>query len=69
MVELHHSVRPVTVRVHTRLDGTAVLTRWLEVVNTADRPVALSAAFPWSGVLQTTEQALKPKIRLTRLAI
>jgi alpha-galactosidase len=57
VVELRHGVRPVTVRIHTRLDGTAMLTRWLEIVNTADRPVALSAAFPWSGVLQTTEHS------------
>ena len=52
IVELRHTVRPVTVRVHTLLDGTPVLARWLEIVNTADRPAALAAAFPWSGVLQ-----------------
>ncbi len=53
VLELHHTVRPVTLRVHTRLDGTPVLTRWLEIVNRSEQPAALSAAFPWSGVLQT----------------
>ena len=53
VLELRHSVRPVVVRVHTVLDGTPILTRWLEIVNCSEQPAALSAAFPWSGVLQT----------------
>lgn len=51
---LAHSVRPVTVKVHTGLDGTAVITRWLEITNTGDRPAALASAASWSGVLQQT---------------
>lgn len=58
IVELHHTVRPVVIRVHTRLDGTPILTRWLEIVNCSEQPAALSAAFPWSGVLQTVTHAL-----------
>ena len=54
IVTLRHSVRPVTVRVHTLLDGTPIMTRWLEVTNTGTQPAALGAACPWSGVLQTT---------------
>ena len=50
-VALKHAVRPISVSVHTLLDGTPVLTRWLEITNTSDRPAALSAAYPWSGVL------------------
>lgn len=49
---LNHNVRPVKTKVHTRLDGTPVLTRWLEVTNEGNRPAALSEAYPWSGVLQ-----------------
>ena len=56
VITLHHGVRPVTVRVHTLLDGTAVLTRWLEIVNTGSQPAALAAAYPWSGVLQKTQR-------------
>ncbi len=54
IVTLQHEVRPVTVKVHTLLDGTPVLTRWLEITNTGDRPAALAAAYPFSGVLKTT---------------
>jgi len=52
VVTLRHAVRPVTVRIHTLLDGTPVLTRWLEVTNTGERPAALAAAYSWSGGLQ-----------------
>ena len=51
-ITLRHGVRPVTVKVHTRLDGTAIFTRWLEVSNTGSAAAALSAVACWSGVLQ-----------------
>ena len=54
VLTLKHAVRPVTVRVHTLLDGTPVLARWLEVTNSGSHPAALAAAYPWSGVLQIT---------------
>jgi alpha-galactosidase len=56
VITLQHAVRPVSVRVHTTLDGTSVLTRWLEVTNTGTRPAALAAACPWSGVLRATNR-------------
>lgn len=52
VVTLEHQLRPVTVEVHMLLDGTEILTRWLEVTNTGDKPAALSAVMPWSGLLQ-----------------
>ncbi|MCL5995731.1 MAG: alpha-galactosidase [Chloroflexi bacterium] len=52
IVTLNHTIRPVSIKVHTVLDGTPVLNRWLEVTNTGTQPAALSAAFSWSGVLQ-----------------
>lgn len=54
VVTLRHTVRPVTVKVHTLLDGTPVLTRWLEVTNTGTQSAALGVACSWSGVLLTT---------------
>jgi len=60
---LEHSVRPVTVRVHTLLDGTPVIARWLEIRNTGDRPAALSAAFPWSGVLFSGARVDNPALK------
>lgn len=56
VVTLKHARRPVSLKVHTRLDGTAVLNRWLEVTNTGDRPAALATAYSWSGVLQKTKR-------------
>jgi len=33
------------------LDGTAFLTRWLEIENRGDRPAALAQVFPWAGMV------------------
>jgi alpha-galactosidase len=55
-VTLENGVRPVTVKVHTKLDGTPVLTRWLEVTNTGKQLAAVSVACPWSGVIRKTER-------------
>lgn len=54
VVELRHTVRPVTVKVVTRLDGTPFLVRYLEITNTGDRPAALNHIAPWSGMLWNT---------------
>lgn len=51
VVELAHAQRPITVRVHTLLDGTPMLTRWLEITNGSDKPVALTGIAVWSGRL------------------
>ncbi len=56
IVTLRHRVRPVTVKVHTGLDGTQILTRWLEVTNTGSQVAVISAAFTWSGTLQRTQR-------------
>lgn len=54
IVTLRHRLRSVTVQVHTGLDGTAILTRWLEVTNTGTHPAVIAAVASWSGRLQTT---------------
>src|ERR1700730_10542627 len=41
-VDLESSARPIRVRVHTLLGGGPVMVRWLEVVNTGQRPTAIS---------------------------
>ncbi|MBI4585205.1 MAG: alpha-galactosidase [Planctomycetes bacterium] len=51
LVELAHRSKPIRVQVHTALDGTAVLRRWLQIANTSDRPVALTAVYPWTSSL------------------
>ena len=49
IVELSNTVRPVGVRLHTLLDGSPVLTRWLEITNNSDQSMALTKVYPWSS--------------------
>ena len=49
IVSLKHAVRPVSVRIHTLLDGTSFLTRWVEVINHGEKPAACSKADAWAG--------------------
>jgi alpha-galactosidase len=56
IVTLVHAIRPITVKVHTQLDGTAILTRWLEVTNRGTRPAALATVGSWSGVLRQNDR-------------
>lgn len=58
VVELRHQVRPICVKVVTRLDGSPVLARYLEITNTGQAPAALGRVSPWSGVLWNTNTAL-----------
>ena len=51
IIRLEHTVRPVTVAVHTVVDSTPVMTRWLEITNTGERPAALTNVAVWSGLL------------------
>ena len=51
VVRLKHTVRPVSLAIHTRLDGTPVIERWLEITNTGKSPAALAEVSPWSAVL------------------
>jgi len=62
VVELRHQVRPITLNVVTRLDGSPILARWLEITNTGAGPAALSHVSPWSGVLWGTQAASNPSV-------
>ncbi len=50
-VELENPAQALRVRLLTLLDGTPVLTRWLEITNLADHAIALTELSPWSGRL------------------
>lgn len=50
-VPLTNQAHALEVTVHTLLDGTPVLTRWLELRNASGRSVALTACFPWCARL------------------
>ena len=49
VVELRHGMRPVTIKVVTRLDGTPFLARWIEIANTGSLSAALSGVSPCRG--------------------
>lgn len=49
VVELRNVERAVLLRVHTILDGTPILQRWLEIKNESDEAMALTAISPWSS--------------------
>ena len=51
VIELKNAVRPLNVRLHTLLDGTPILTRWMEITNNSDKPAAVTAISPWTGKL------------------
>lgn len=57
VVELRHQVRPVTVKVVTRLDDSPIFARYLEITNTGSAPAALSSVAPWAGILWSTSTA------------
>jgi alpha-galactosidase len=52
IVTFRTRARSIEVKVHTGLDGTPILTRWLEITNTGAAPAAIASAASWSGVLQ-----------------
>lgn len=51
VITLQSQTRPIEVKVHTRIDGSPIFVRWLEITNKGDRPTAISAVYPLSGML------------------
>ena len=51
IVELASTLLALNLRIHTLLDGTPVLTRWLEVTNTSGKPEFITSVYPWTGRL------------------
>lgn len=55
VVTLRSTLRPFTVEVHTEVDGTGFLCRWLRITNTGGKPSAMGAVWPMSGLLDRVE--------------
>lgn len=51
VVELTHEYRPVILKIVTRLDGSPILARYLEITNTGKAPASLSKVCSLSGLL------------------
>ena len=50
-ITLRHPGSETEVKVHTRLDGSAFLIRWLEITNQAAHAVSITRVAPFSGLL------------------
>ena len=57
VITLRHKLRPISINVVTRLDGTPIMARWLEISNTGSVPAALAHVSPWSGMLWNSDPA------------
>jgi alpha-galactosidase len=53
-VRLRSTLLPVSLTVHTEVDGTGFLCRRLSITNTGPRPAALGHVWVWSGLLVRT---------------
>ena len=49
VVELANQRIPINVKIHTILDGTSIITRWLELTNMSEKSMALNAIYPWTS--------------------
>ncbi len=52
---LASAIKPVEIVVHTKLDGTVMFSRWLEVRNLSDKAMAVSRLSVFSGVVEETD--------------
>lgn len=55
-VTLRSRVKPIEVVIHTVLDGTPVMTRWMEVKNLSDQSVNISAISPMCGGVEVIDR-------------
>ena len=51
VISLKHAEAGIAVKVHTRLDGSPFLIRWLEITNLNSHAVGITAVSPFSGLL------------------
>jgi alpha-galactosidase len=51
VIILSHDLKCVNVRVHTLLDGSSFIERWLDIVNMGTESFSISSIFPWCGIV------------------
>ncbi|HEY0829159.1 MAG TPA: glycoside hydrolase family 36 protein [Bacilli bacterium] len=61
LVTLDNLWKPVRVIIHTKLDGTSFISRWLEIINKGSRPLSLSRVYPWAGIITWANDGLTLK--------
>lgn len=57
VVELKHKYRPVSLKIITRLDGSPILVRYLEITNTGKNPSSISNFCSMTGMLWNFENS------------
>ena len=60
VLTLESALQPVCVRVHTKLDGTGVMERCLEIINTGDAPLSLGGISILSGGVEENTTGWDP---------
>lgn len=55
VLTLDSELAPVRIRVHTLLDGTQMLIRWLEIENLSDAPANISRLCPFAGGIESMD--------------
>lgn len=58
ILTLKSTVKPVILKIHTVLDGTQMLTRYIEISNTSDKPVCLSRLSVLSGGIEAFDRRM-----------
>ncbi len=58
ILTLESGVKPVTLKIHTVLDGTQMLTRYIEIINNSDKPMCLSRLSLISGGIEAFDRRM-----------
>lgn len=58
ILTLESGIKPVTLRIHTLLDGTQMFTRHIEIINNSDKPVCLSRLSLISGGIEAVDRRM-----------
>lgn len=56
ILKLKNTVLPINLTIHTQIDGTQCITRWMDVENLSDEPLAVSRIGIFSGVLDVIDK-------------
>lgn len=57
IIELSYSIFPITLKVHTIIDDSQFMVRWLEIINDGKDACWISRVFPWCGIICYEEEA------------
>ncbi len=56
VVQLTNNICKLSLKIHTVLDGTPIITRWIEMKNESDSQLPVTGLNPWLGILTSNSQ-------------